>query len=137
MAGIDIFESDYPLSQAALGLALQIEAVDGESAIGDAQNYLTLSRGMQTKTQRVFDLSKEEFKASKEPMAKGCTCHTCKNYNQAYIYHMLEVKEMNANILLAIHNVWQYDLLFQMIRANLGKLGHFAQAYVEKNCVDK
>ena len=51
---------------------------------------------------------------------------------------MLEVKEMNANILLAIHNMRQYDLLFEMIRDHLGKnfLG-FVDAYIEANCVKK
>ena len=50
-------------------------------------------------------MSEEEHKNSKEPIVTGCPCYTCKNYNRAYIYHMLEVKEMNANILIAIHNV--------------------------------
>jgi queuine/archaeosine tRNA-ribosyltransferase len=51
---------------------------------------------------------------------------------------MLEVKEMNANILLAIHNMRQYDSLFEMIREHLGKnfLG-FVDAYIEANCVKK
>jgi queuine/archaeosine tRNA-ribosyltransferase len=51
---------------------------------------------------------------------------------------MLEVKEMNANILLAIHNMRQYDLLFEMIREHLGKnfIG-FLDAYIEANCEKK
>ncbi len=71
-------------------------------------------------------------------MAPGCDCYTCKYYTRAYIYHMLEVKEMNANILLAIHNMRQYDFLFEMIRENLGKnfIG-FVDAYIEANCVKK
>lgn len=71
-------------------------------------------------------------------MTHGCDCYTCKHYTRAYIYHMLEVKEMNANILLAIHNMRQYDFLFEMIRENLGKnfIG-FVDAYIEANCVKK
>jgi tRNA-guanine family transglycosylase len=71
-------------------------------------------------------------------MTPGCDCYTCKHYTRAYIYHMLEVKEMNANILLAIHNMRQYDFLFEMIRENLGKnfLG-FVDSYIEANCVKK
>lgn len=52
---------------------------------------------------------------------------------------MLEVKEMNANILLAMHNVKQYDLLFNMLRENVGKetFSSFIQAYIETNCIKK
>jgi tRNA-guanine family transglycosylase len=70
-------------------------------------------------------------------MIEGCECYTCKNYTRAYIYHMLEVKEMNATILLAIHNVHQYDFLFKMIRENVENINAFVNAYIDINCVDK
>lgn len=85
-------------------------------------------------------MSKEEHKESKSPLVEGCECYTCKNYNRAYLYHMLEVKEMNANILIAIHNVTQFDLLFEMIRDNMGGgkgVKSFVESYIETNCVDK
>jgi len=47
---------------------------------------------------------------------------------------MLEVKEMNANILLAIHNVEQYDMLFRWIRDNMKVLPAFVEEYIVKNC---
>ena len=50
---------------------------------------------------------------------------------------MLEVKEMNANILLAIHNVTQYDRLFEMIRKNVQDLPAFVESYLETNCIKK
>ena len=51
---------------------------------------------------------------------------------------MLEVKEMNANILLAMHNVKQYDLLFDMLREHVGKhFPGFVEAYLETNCIKK
>jgi queuine tRNA-ribosyltransferase len=87
--------------------------------------------------QKTLDLTTEECKTSKLPMTEGCTCYTCKNYTRAYIYHMLEVKEMNATILLAIHNVHQYDLLFTMVRDNINKVRAFVDAYLSTNCVDK
>jgi tRNA-guanine family transglycosylase len=85
----------------------------------------------------MLDLSKEEFKQSKEPIVKGCRCYTCSNYNRAYINHMLEVKEMNANILIVIHNVTQFDLLFDQIRDNIKNIGGFIESFAEHNCVDK
>ena len=50
---------------------------------------------------------------------------------------MLEVKEMNANILIAIHNVKQFDRLFEMARANIANLPHFVEAYISTNCNQK
>lgn len=81
-----------------------------------------------------MDLSKEEHKTSKESIVKGCPCYTCKNYTRAYLYHMLEVKEMNANILIAMHNVKQYDLFFSMMRDNINRFPEFVEAYLAENC---
>lgn len=50
---------------------------------------------------------------------------------------MLEVKEMNANILIAIHNVAQYDKLFAMIRDNISRVEPFIEKYITLNCVDR
>ncbi len=100
-------------------------------------NFFDISKILSSKSQKTLDLSKEEFKASKDSLVEGCECYTCKNYTRAYIYHMLEVKEMNANILLAIHNVKQYDLLFNMIRENIKHFPNFVEEYFEKNCIDK
>ncbi|TNV72576.1 hypothetical protein FGO68_gene11226 [Halteria grandinella] len=136
LAGIDIFESDYPLTQASLGHALQIQKIEegkSECTVSDIQ----LSKLLETKQQHCIDLNKEEFKESKEPLVTGCQCYTCKNYNRAYLYHMLEVKEMNANILIAIHNVAQFDLLFGQIRDNVKSIGAFIQDYAQLNCIDK
>lgn len=102
LAGVDLFESNYPLQQAQYGLALQIEHVKISEEDTDASK---VSRLLDGRSQKTLDLTKEECKSSKLPMTEGCSCYTCKNYTRAYIYHMLEVKEMNATILLAIHNV--------------------------------
>lgn len=83
-----------------------------------------------------MDLNKEEHKTEKAPLVEGCKCYTCKNYTRAYIYHMLEVKEMNANILLAIHNVAMYDRFFEIIRGHVGpRFGPFVEAYLAQNCI--
>ena len=85
----------------------------------------------------MLTLSDEEHKNSKEPIVQGCKCYTCKNYNRAYLYHMLEVKEMNANILIAIHNVEQFDHFFQMIRDNFSELPLFIEDYICLNLCEK
>ena len=44
-----------------------------------------------------------------KPVCEGCECYCCKNFSRAYIYHLLDVKEINATILLSMHNLMQYD----------------------------
>ena len=95
-----------------------------------------MSRKLDKLKQRELNLSLEEHKNSAEPLVKGCKCYTCCHYTRAYIYHMLEVKEMNANILLGIHNMAMFDRLFAMTRAHLGPgFARFVEAYLETNCV--
>jgi len=102
-------------------------------------SFLQLSKSLQGLTPKLLDLTREENKESHEPLVSGCDCYCCKHYTRAYIYHMLEVKEMNANILLAMHNMKQYDLLFAMLRDNLAgrTLSGFIEAYLEANCTKR
>ena len=105
MAGYDLFETDYPLSLAEQGKALLIsEKFPSKREVKEVQpNKLQdLSKAMLKKNQRTVDLSKEESKHSKESIEEGCGCYTCLNYTKAYLYHMIEVKEMNANILIGM-----------------------------------
>lgn len=121
LAGIDIFESDYPLSLASTGFGLNIAKIDQSEDQQEAPSFLSLSKSLIGKTQKTIDLSsKEENKECHEPIVTSCLCYTCLNYNRAYLYHLIEVKEMNANILIGIHNVWQYDEFFKSLRDNVG-----------------
>lgn len=61
-------------------------------------------------------MSNEEFQWSEEPIQTGCECYTCQNYTLSYLYHLYEVKEMNANILTAIHNAKVYDDFFGKLK---------------------
>ncbi|CDW83004.1 queuine trna-ribosyltransferase subunit qtrtd1 [Stylonychia lemnae] len=143
ISGIDLFESDYPLTMAERGIAILIEDVKiqrkEESQQGEDRDdylFLEMSKMMQKKDQRTLVLSKEENKTSEEKLVKECECYTCKNYNRGYLYHLLEVKEMNANILIAIHNVHQYHRMFENIRENFDDLEGYFKEYVKVNCVD-
>ena len=61
----------------------------------------------------VVDLASEPTNRNKsDPIQVGCSCYTCANYSVSYLFHLNEVKEMNYNILLAIHNLHALDRLF-------------------------
>lgn len=62
--------------------------------------------------QEIEILQRPEYRYSSEPLQLGCGCYCCKNYTKAYLYHLFDVKEMNANILLAVHNAYTFDQMF-------------------------
>lgn len=56
-----------------------------------------------------INLTDEVFKKDLTPLLRGCECHACRNHTRAYIHHLLNTKEMLAEILLYTHN--QFHLL--------------------------
>ncbi len=54
-------------------------------------------------------LTDDVFKKDLNPLLTGCECHACRNHTRAYIHHLLNAKEMLAEILLYSHN--QFHLL--------------------------
>jgi queuine/archaeosine tRNA-ribosyltransferase len=59
------------------------------------------------------------------------------NYNRGYIYHLFDVDEMNAKILIGIHNSWVYDKFFDEVRLNLENIEEYIERYLEVNCISK
>ena len=67
---------------------------------------------MANESKILIDISKDEANRSNpEPIQEGCL-----NYSISYLFHLAEVKEMNYNILLAIHNMNVIDKLFENLR---------------------
>ncbi|CAD8057738.1 unnamed protein product [Paramecium primaurelia] len=50
------------------------------------------------------------------PLNPDCQCFACKNHTKLYISHLVECKEMNAQVLLTIHNTHQYQKLQQKLQ---------------------
>ena len=61
---------------------------------------------MEFKSEIEQEMSQSIFSHNEDPLEKNCECYACKNFNKAYIYHLLDVKEINAFILLAMHNLF-------------------------------
>jgi queuine tRNA-ribosyltransferase subunit QTRTD1 len=97
--GVDIFESNYPYSNTMLGYAV----------------IFPLSSQQQPAEMRL-NLNDKQFEAANEPILANCACFTCKNHSRGYIHHLLHSHEMNAAILLDIHNHYHYDQFFQQIQ---------------------
>ena len=65
------------------------------------------------------NIRNSQFNESLEPIDSKCGCYTCKNYKTSYLHHLLKAREINASVLLTIHNVHFYQDLMQVIRSKI------------------
>ena len=103
--GISIIGSDMAriLSRDGIALCFDFECDDGISA-------------------KEIDLKETRFARDFEPVFK-CTCLACRprktgkapSFTRAYIHHLIQAKEMLAEILLFSHNLHQLILLFRQL----------------------
>lgn len=58
----------------------------------------------------VLDLRESKYKLDLSVLDEKCTCYTCtRRMTRAYIYHLIQCKEMLASVLLQIHNLHQIN----------------------------
>ena len=100
--GVDLFDSSYAIMLADRGQVFRV---------GD--NY------WKTGEFTVMDLKNEEFKEDMDLLYSGCECHTCKTFKRAYIKHLFDTKELLGSVLLTIHNMIEFDRMFEVLRNNL------------------
>jgi queuine tRNA-ribosyltransferase len=53
------------------------------------------------------------------PIEEGCECYTCQNYTKAYLAHLFHAKEILANTLASVHNVYFIVNLVHKIRESI------------------
>ena len=53
-----------------------------------------------------ISISKSQFSKDKKPLDERCGCEACKNHTRAYISHLYRTKEILAERLLTIHNLY-------------------------------
>jgi queuine/archaeosine tRNA-ribosyltransferase len=66
-----------------------------------------------------YCINSKEYANGKQSLLSDCNCYTCKNYTQAYVYHLILTKELLARTLITIHNLYHYHAFFQGIRESL------------------
>jgi len=155
LSGLDFFQTDYPLELALQGKALRLVTdpdkfegitradltrqcgISGSIANDVLGVALAAERLIEKQDKVVCDLAVDEasHRTCADPIQDGCGCYTCSNYSVSYLFHLQEVKEMNFNILLAIHNVFTVDKLFEQIRAHQASPEYVA-AFLVKNFVN-
>ncbi|KAJ8667293.1 hypothetical protein QAD02_008955 [Eretmocerus hayati] len=106
--GIDVFDSSYAYlkTEDAKALVFLCTECNHSSSTG------------------LIDFKEKRYIDDFEPICKSCTCLTCKNHTRAYIYHLIQTKELLAQVLLMIHNSHVYIEFFKSIRHHI-KHGSF------------
>jgi len=63
-----------------------------------------------------------------------CDCYTCKNYTRAYLRHLVKCKEIEAAMLLSIHNIHFLTNLMERVRIEIenDNLKNFVQEFYKK-----
>ena len=56
------------------------------------------------------------YRADFSPIEEDCQCYTCQNYTKAYLAHLFHAKEILANTLASVHNVYFIVNLVHKIR---------------------
>jgi queuine tRNA-ribosyltransferase len=51
-----------------------------------------------------INLKTSKYRQDFSPLDPECQCYTCKNYTKAYIHHLFKAREINAAILMSLHN---------------------------------
>jgi queuine tRNA-ribosyltransferase len=64
----------------------------------------------------VLRLRNSRFRTDTRPIDDQCSCHTCRNYSRAYLYHLDKCGEMLGGRLNTLHNLHYYQELMGGLR---------------------
>jgi len=102
--GIDLFEFGWIHQLSRDGMALTFP----NHPNSNPQRFTTL-------------LSVDEHFNMKAPILQNCPCFTCQHHTLAYIHHLFRVNEMNAQILIDLHNYTHLQNFFGHMRNAIEK----------------
>lgn len=75
-----------------------------------------------------------KYKEDFSPLDPECDCYCCRNYNKAYLRHMINVGEMTGAMLLSLHNITYLHKLMKVLRESIfgGYVRDFAKEFYRK-----
>lgn len=113
--GCRFFELSYPFDISENGVCLlsdfypDFEGSEMESNINNDSDVDFASLDL-----KQINLNQKEFEKDIEVIKENCECFTCKaRYTRAYIHHLLKCKELNANILIIMHNLFIVQKIYE------------------------
>ncbi len=72
-----------------------------------------------------LDLTKPDWRESRDPIAAGCPCPACQEHTRGYLHYLARAKELTAARLISLHNLTFMALLMKQIRDTIQE-GEFA-----------
>jgi queuine tRNA-ribosyltransferase len=68
------------------------------------------------------------------PLDSECGCYACKNYTRAYIHHLFRSKDINAAMLMSLHNEFFIIQLVKQMRESItdGSFFRFKKAWLNR-----
>ncbi len=82
----------------------------------------------------IMNIMNVKYETDTSPIEEGCSCQACRFYSRAYIRHLFKAKEMLAQRLCVLHNLYFYNNLMQKIRDALdeGRFREFKSENINK-----
>ena len=79
-----------------------------------------------------INITNSKYRKDFSPIESDCKCYTCKNYTKAYLAHLFHAKEILANTLASVHNVYFIVNFVHQIREALmeGKFEEFKEEFM-------
>ena len=116
--GIDVIVSSYPTKLTLNGLAMIHSISPNEQCSKEFVDSIN-----------VCDIC---YASDPSPILIGCECYCCTNHSRAYLRHLFNVHEMNAQILLQMHNLHRFLKFVENIKEFMqnGKLSEFCEWWV-------
>jgi len=124
--GVDYIASNLPSAITALGHALVLEPLvrvsgptppspsakdnspDAKKARGEDVDEGAVTFGRYGPALNLWDA---RHRKDERPLVSDCGCHACRHHSRAYIHHLLQAKELLAEVLLYAHNQHNVILL--------------------------
>ncbi|CAI2368515.1 unnamed protein product [Moneuplotes crassus] len=136
--GIDLFEARYPIDISERNLCLDIQTQMPEEWRNEETKEEFTSESLLScvKKPKTLDLSDKAFRKDSTVLTEGSDCPATNSINRSYIYHLLDCNEMNATILLTLHNLEIYNKFFEAIRLNIESknLPKYAEWFITTQC---
>lgn len=96
-----------------------------------APTRIARNGSLYTKSGRI-NIFNAQFVEDFAPIEADCDCYTCQHYTKAYLSHLFRAKEILANTLASIHNLYFIIHLVKKMRATMldGTFAEFKQEFI-------
>lgn len=132
----EVLPEEKPRHLLGIGDPLDIlEAVQNGCDLFDCVAPTRIARNASLYTKNgIINITNSKFRTDFSPIEDDCKCYTCKNYTKAYLAHLFHSKEILANTLASVHNVYFIVNFVKQIREAIleDKFVEFKEGFIKK-----